>query len=60
MYAVYVKKQNGEIFTYADVNTISVSSGRIILARGNRMYTYRPKEINEIKFCWQSDKVITE
>lgn len=56
MYAVHIKKMNGEVSTFNDVNTMSVSSGRIIMAVKNHLYTYKPKEISEIRFCWNGDQ----
>ena len=52
MYAVHIKELNGRTRTFDQVNNISVTTGRILLVVNNKMYSYRPGDIMEVKFCW--------
>lgn len=52
MYAVHIKKVGGLTQTFDQVNNISVTSGRILLVVNNKMYSFRPGDIIEVKFCW--------
>lgn len=57
MYAVHIKEMSGRTKTYNNVNNISVTSGRILLVVDNQMFTYRPGDVYEFKFCWQGHGV---
>ena len=52
MYAVHIKKVGGLAQTFDQVNNISVTSGRILIVVNNKMYSFRPGDIMEVKFCW--------
>ena len=52
MYAVHIKKVGGTTQTFDQVNNISVTSGRILIVVNNKMYSFRPGDIMEVRFCW--------
>ena len=58
MFAVHIRKLNGETATYNDVANISVTSGRILIIKGrNEMKSYRPGDLAEVKFTYSGSYV---
>ena len=56
MFAVHIKKLDGTVHTYNDVNNISVTSGRVLIVKGhNEMKAYRPGDLSEVKFTWNGN-----
>ena len=52
MYAVYVKKKDGKAQTFENANNISVSKARVLIVVADKMYTYLPGDLIEVKFSW--------
>ena len=52
MYSVYVEEMSGKAQTYNDVSNLSVTGGRILIVKNNRMISFRPGDLIEVRFCW--------
>ena len=57
MFSVFLKDRNGTSQTFDNVNNISVTAGRILLVvNHNKMCSYRPADLQEVRFCWNGKK----